>query len=31
MVYAVRQEAITRANVDADLCRNMASLGHNEF
>ena len=26
---AVRQQAITWANVDSDLCRHMASLGHN--
>ena len=26
---AVRQQAITWANVDPDLCRHMASLGHN--
>ena len=28
---AVRQQAITWANVDPDLCRQMASLGHNEL
>ena len=28
---AVRQQAITWANVDPDLCRHMASLGHNEL
>ena len=28
---AVRQQAITRANVDQDLCRHMASLGLNVF
>ena len=28
---AVRQQAITWANVDSDLCRHMASLGHSEF
>ena len=28
---AVRQQAITWANVDLDLCRHMASLGHNEL
>ena len=27
----IRQQAITRANVDTDLCRHMASLGHNEL
>ena len=27
---AVRQQAITWANVDPDLCRRMASLGHNK-
>ena len=26
-----RQQAITWANVDQDLCRHMASLGHNEL
>ena len=26
-----RQQAITWANVDPDLCRHMASLGHNEL
>ena len=31
MVGAVRQQAITRANVDRDLCCHMASLGHNEL
>ena len=25
------QQAITWANVDPDLCRHMASLGHNEL
>ena len=28
---AVRQQAITWAIVDPDLCRHMASLGHNEL
>ena len=28
---AVRQQAIIWANVDPDLCRHMASLGHNEL
>ena len=28
---AVRQQAITWANVDPDSCHNMASLGHNEL
>ena len=28
---AVRQQAITWTNVDPNLCRHMASLGHNEF
>ena len=28
---AIRQQAITWANVNPDLCRHMASLGHNEF
>ena len=28
---AVRQQAITWANVDPDPCRHMASLGHNEL
>ena len=28
---AVRQQAITRANVDPDLCRHMAWVGHNEL
>ena len=28
---AIRQQAITWANVDPDLCRHMASLGHNEL
>ena len=28
---AVRQQAITWANVDPDLCRHMMSLGHNEL
>ena len=27
----VRQQAITWASVDLDLCRHMASLGHNEL
>ena len=31
MVGAVRQQAITWANVDQDLCCHMASLGQNEF
>ena len=29
--FAVRHQAITRANVDPDLCHHMASLGHNEL
>ena len=28
---AIRQQAITWANVDPDICRHMASLGHNEL
>ena len=28
---AVRQEAITWANVEPDLCRHMASSGHTDF
>ena len=28
---ALRQQAITWANVDPDLCRHMVSLGHNEL
>ena len=28
---AVRQQAITWANFDSDLCRHLASLGHNEL
>ena len=31
MACAVRQQAITRASVDPDLCRHMASLGPNEL
>ena len=31
MVGAVRQHAITWANIDLDLCRHMASLGLNEL
>ena len=31
MLGAVRQQAITWANVDPDLCCHMASLGHNEL
>ena len=31
MAWAVRQQAITWANVDPDLCCHMASLGHNEL
>ena len=31
MLGAVRQQAITRANIDQDLCQHMASLGHNEL
>ena len=27
----LRQQAIALANVDLDLCRHMALLGHNEF
>ena len=29
MAWCVRQQAITQANVDPELCRHMASLGHN--
>ena len=29
--WAIRQQAITWANVDPDLCRHMVSLGHNEL
>ena len=28
---ATKQQAITWANVDLDLCRHMVSLGHNEL
>ena len=31
MACGVKQQAITWANVDPDLCRHMASLGHNEL
>ena len=31
MLGAIRQQAITWANVDPDLCRHVASLGHNEL
>ena len=31
LLDAVRQLAITRAYVDPDLCRHIASLGHNVF
>ena len=31
MLGAVRQQAITWADVDTDLCRHMASQGHNEL
>ena len=31
MVGAVRQQAITWTNVDPDLWRHVASLGHNEL
>ena len=31
MAGAVRQQAITWANVDPYLCLHMVSLGHNEF
>ena len=31
MLGAIRQQAITWANVDPDLCRHMASLGLNEL
>ena len=31
MAWSVRQQAITRANVDSDLCHHMTSLGHNEL
>ena len=30
-VMAWRQQAITWANVDPDLCRHMVSIGHNEL
>ena len=28
---AIREQAMTRSNVDPDLCRHMASLGQNEL
>ena len=31
MACAVRQQTITWANVDSDLCRHIASLGHNDL
>ena len=31
MVAAVRQQAIIWTNVDPDLCRHMASVGHKEL
>ena len=31
LVQVIRQQAITWANVDPDLCRHMTSLGHNEL
>ena len=31
MACAVKQQAITRANVDPDLCRHMESLGPKEL
>ena len=31
MAWCVRQQAITWANVDPDLCRHMASLGPSEL
>ena len=31
MAWCLRQQASTWANVDLDLCRHMASLGHNEL
>ena len=31
MDLAVRQQAITWANINQELCRHMASLGHNEL
>ena len=31
MAWAVRQQAITWANNDPDLCRHVVSLGHNEL
>ena len=31
MAWCGQAEAITSANVDPDLCRHMASLGHNEL
>ena len=31
MVWAVRQQAITWENIGPDLCRYMASLGHNKL
>ena len=30
-VMTVRQQAVTLASVDSDLCRHMASLCHNEL
>ena len=30
-IGAVSQQAVTLTNVDPDLCRHMASLGHNEL
>ena len=31
MAGAVRQQVITWANVDSDLCHHMVALGHNEL
>ena len=31
LIGVVRQQAITWANVDPDLCHHLASLGHNEL
>ena len=31
MACAVRQQAITWANIDPGFCRHMTSLGHNEL
>ena len=31
VLCAIRQQAITWANIDADLCHHMASIGHKEL